>query len=370
MRVKSIRLINFRNYNSEKVYLNEKLNIFLGNNAQGKTSLLESIYIASIGRSYKSNRDRELINLSKNQAYIGVEVESDRGERFIEIKLDVDNPKRVKVNRIELDKVSEIIGNLNVVIFSPEDLKLIKEGPAERRNFLDIEISQIKPKYRHNISKYSRLLYQRNRLLKSAYRDRKLLETIDSWDMQLAETGAEIIYERMEFVNSLSTISKDIHKNISGNQEELNIEYIPSFEIEDYDLKGLKSVFEKKLKDSLNDDVESGRTFYGPHKDDIEILVDNKPCRIFGSQGQQRTSALSLRLAEVELIKNEIGEYPVILLDDVLSELDVNRRKKLIATFKNIQTIITSTDDIVLEEFDQKEKSVFYINSGRIERNG
>lgn len=370
MRVKSIRLINFRNYNSEKVYLNEKLNIFLGNNAQGKTSLLESVYIASTGRSYKSNRDRELINLEKNQAYIGVEVESDRGERFIEIKLDVDNPKRVKVNRIELERVSEIIGNLNVVIFSPEDLKLIKEGPSERRNFLDMEISQIKPKYRHNISKYSRLLYQRNRLLKSAYRDRKLLDTMDSWNIQIAEAGAEIMYERKKFVNNLSMISKDIHKNISGNQEELNIDYIPSFDISDYHLEELKEVFIKKLEESINDDVESGRTGFGPHKDDIEIMIDDKPCRVFGSQGQQRTSALSLRLAEVELIKSEIGEYPVILLDDVLSELDINRRKKLISTFKNIQTIITSTDDIVLEEFDQKEKSVFYINSGRIERNG
>lgn len=384
MRVKNIRLINFRNYNSIKLELNDKLNIFLGNNAQGKTNLLESIYIASAGKSYKTNKDKELINLSKRQAYIGIEIETNRGDRFIEIKFDIDSPKRIKINRLELEKISELIGVFNVVIFSPEDLKLIKDGPSERRDFLDIEISQIKPKYRYSLAQYNKTLYQRNRLLKSAYYDKKLLDTIESWDLQLAKYGSDIIYQRQKFVEDISKVSGRIHKNISGNREELSVIYIPSFDIDDNlseysdsSLKGeslerthyIEKEFIKKLKNSIDDDLERGRTYYGPHKDDIDILIDDKSCRIFGSQGQQRTSALSLRLAEVEIINKEVGEYPVILLDDVLSELDEIRRKKLISTFKEIQTIITSTDDIDIEEVNDNEKSVFYIKSGSIERN-
>lgn len=364
MRVETIRLINFRNYRNIKVELNPKLNIFLGDNAQGKTNLLESIYISALGRSYKTNRDRELINHEKTQAYIGLETVNERGDRFIEVKFDLKRPKRIRINKIELDRVNDILGNLNVVIFSPEDLKLVKEGPGERRDFLDNEISQIKPLYRHNIQKYNNVLFQRNRLLKS--RNRDIYDTIEVWDSQLAEFGARIMTDRMNFIDKLKKISSGIHRDITGGKEKLDIEYISSVNYISSDFKELRDYYREKLENGISEDIERGNTGLGIHKDDLEINIDGMSCRNYGSQGQQRTAALSLKLAEVELIKEEIGEYPVILLDDVLSELDINRRTKLISSFRDIQTIITSTDDIELEEYSSSEKTLFHIEQGNI----
>lgn len=366
MHVKNIKLINFRNYDKLDISLNEKLNIFLGENAQGKTNLLESVYMASVGKSYKNSRDKDIINLKKDKAYIGIEVETERGIRFIEVKLEKDKQKRIRVNKLELEKNSELFGNLNVVIFSPEDLKLIKEGPIERRVFLDTEISQINPRYRRNLQNYNKILFQRNKLLKICQKNSRYKETIEPWDAQMSKIGSEIILERINFIDKLSKISKEIHKNISGGREVLCIKYLPSFEVRDMDLNNLQQKFLKLLKSSLEKDIERGSTSYGVHKDDIDIVIDEKSCRLFGSQGQQRTAALSLKLAEVELIKLEIGEYPVMLLDDVLSELDFNRRKQLISTFKNVQTIITSTEDIEINDLKESDKSIFLIKNGKI----
>ncbi|MTI72020.1 MAG: DNA replication/repair protein RecF [Firmicutes bacterium] len=377
MYVKSIRLINFRNYNNLRIKLNKKLNIFLGNNAQGKTNLLESINISSLGKSFRTNKDKELINIDKNEAYIGLEVEKKDFNKLIEIKLEKNKGKRVKINRVELEKISEMIGVLNVVIFSPEDLKIIKFGPGERRNFLDTEISQLKPMYRYNIGKYNKILYQRNNLLKNIQFDKNKIKLIDVWDEQLTNIGSNIIINRLSFLENISSISKKIHKNITGGLENLNLNYLNSFPIKDIidsenNMKSLKNDIKNRfldiLKKNLNKDIEKGTTQIGPHRDDIEILINKKDARIFGSQGQQRTAALSLKLAEVELINNEIGEYPVLLLDDVLSELDVNRRKFLISTFKDIQTIITSTDDIDLTEIKDLNKSIFCIEKGIVKK--
>lgn len=362
MYVKSIKLINFRNYENVNINLNQGLNIFLGNNAQGKTNLMESIYIAAIGKSYRGNKDRELINFEKHQAYIGVEVETLRGNRFIELKFQRDAKKRLRVNKLELEKLSELFGNLNVVIFAPEDLNLIKDGPSVRRDFLDDEISQIKPKYRYNIQKYERILFQRNKLLKlNRGRDKSQFEP---WDIQLAEIGAEILTERLRFVDKLSQISKSIHSKISGGKEELGISYISALKISEKTKAEIELEFYNALKSSLSLDLEKGTTEYGPHRDDIDININGISCRIFGSQGQQRTSALSLKLAEIELIKLEVGEYPVLLLDDVLSELDFERRRYLISTFENVQTIVTSTDQ--MELIDIADKSIFYIENGKV----
>ncbi|MTI68440.1 MAG: DNA replication/repair protein RecF [Firmicutes bacterium] len=377
MHVKSIRLINFRNYNNLRIKLNKKLNIFLGNNAQGKTNLLESINISSLGKSFRTNKDKELINIDKGEAYIGLEVEKKDFNKLIEIKLEKNKAKRVKINRVELEKISEMIGVLNVVIFSPEDLKIIKFGPGERRNFLDTEISQLKPIYRYNLGKYNKILYQRNNLLKNIQYDKNKIKLIDVWDEQLTNIGSNIIINRLSFLENISNISKKIHKNITGDLETLNLNYLNSFPIKDIidsenNIKSLKNDIKNRffdiLKKNLNKDIEKGTTQIGPHRDDIEILINKKDARIFGSQGQQRTAALSLKLAEVELINNEIGEYPVLLLDDVLSELDVNRRKYLISTFKDIQTIITSTDDIDLTEIKDLNKSIFCIEQGIVKK--
>ncbi|KNF07301.1 DNA replication and repair protein RecF [Gottschalkia purinilytica] len=366
MYVKSIRLINFRNYDNLKIELNKKINIFLGDNAQGKTNLLESIYICSSGKSYRSSKDKEIINIKKDKAYVGIEVEKDNFNKYIEIKFEKDKPKRIRINKIELDRVSELIGNLNVVIFSPEDLKLVKEGPLERRTFLDTEISQIKPKYKYNLNKYNKILIQRNKLLKSSQFDNNNLKTIDIWNEQLSNIGSEIIISRTNFLRTLSKISKEIHKKLTGSNEELEVRYVPSFNIKDINKDKLKEQFKEILNKNIEKDIEKGTTEYGPHRDDIDIIINNMPCRIYGSQGQQRTAALSLKLAEVELINMEVGEYPVLLLDDVLSELDINRRKYLLSTFKDIQTIITSTDDIDLDDIEDISKSTFYIKQGNV----
>ncbi|MDO5707321.1 MAG: DNA replication/repair protein RecF [Andreesenia angusta] len=364
MRVKELKLINFRNYKKLKLALNPRLNVFLGDNAQGKTNLLESIYIAALGKSYKTNRDREIINLDKEQGYLGLKLDTNRGERLIEIKFDINNPKRVKINRIELERINDILGNLNIVIFSPEDLKLIKGGPSERRDFLDNEISQIKPLYRYNIQKYNSILYQRNKILKS--NNKGLLDTLEIWDEQMIEYGSYIISERIKFINKLRRISKRIHKDISNGKEELEINYNSSIPFKNDNLEDIKNNYKISLKNNISEDIERRSTGRGIHKDDLEILVDDKLCRNYCSQGQQRTASLSLKLAEVDLIKEEIGEYPVILLDDVLSELDMNRRTKLISSFQDIQIIITSTDDIDLEDYRGKKRSTFIIKEGTV----
>lgn len=366
MYVESIKLINFRNYTNLDIKLNKNLNIFLGPNAQGKTNLLESIYISSIGKSYRTNRDRELINMNKSVGYIGLKVIKDEFVKYIEIKFENNKNKRVRVNKIETDKLSDLIGQINVVIFSPEDLNLIKGGPSERRTFLDEEISQIKPSYRYDLNKYNKILFQRNNLLKRIKYNNNDLSMIDIWDSQLIESGVKLITSRIKFVERLSKISKSIHEKLTTNSEELFVGYLCSFEIDTEDTEKIKEEFRKVLIDNLDRDIEKGTTSLGPHKDDIEILINGMPSRVYGSQGQQRTSALSLKLAEVDLIKEELGEYPILLLDDVLSELDINRRKSLVETFKNVQTIITSTDNVEIDEIDEKYKSVFHIKNGQI----
>lgn len=368
MYVESIKLINFRNYINLDIKLNKNLNIFLGPNAQGKTNLLESIYISSTGKSYRTNRDRELININKNAAYIGLCVVKDEFIKYIEIKFEKDKNKRIRVNKIETDKLSELIGQINVVIFSPEDLSLVKGGPSERRNFLDNELSHIRPRYKFNLNQYNKILFQRNNLLKKARYNSSCLKTIDIWDRQLVSIGVSLIKDRMEFIEKLSKISTDIHKKLTESDESLTVKYLSSFDI-DCEEETISDIFQKNLKESLNKDIEKGSTSFGPHKDDIDLFINNMSCRIYGSQGQQRTTALSLKLAEVDLIKDEIGEYPILLLDDVLSELDIDRRKSLIKTFKDVQTIITTTDDIDIEEIDEidkESKSVFLIKDGKM----
>lgn len=362
MYVKSIKLINFRNYENTKIDLSPRLNLFLGNNAQGKTNLLESIYIAAIGKSYRLTKDKDLINFNKDKAYIGVEVETSRGSRLIEFKFQRDSKKIIRINKLELEKLSELTGNLNVVIFAPEDLSLVKSGPSERRAFLDTEISQIKPRYRYNMNRYNKILFQRNKLLK--FRRRAQLEQLEPWDVQLSDVGTEIILERLKFTEKLSAISREVHANITGGKENLSIDYRSSFDLGELSGREISGKYYNCLKSSRLSDLEKGNTEYGPHRDDIEIELNGVSCRTFGSQGQQRTAALSLKLAEVELIKSEVGEYPVLLLDDVLSELDIERRKYLISTFKDIQTIVTSTDDVDL--FENDSKSIFNIEGGRV----
>lgn len=382
--VKNIKLINYRNYKSLSMNLDERLNLFLGNNGQGKTNLLEAIYLSSTGKSFRTSKDKELICIDKNEGYVGVNVEKTDNTKLIEVKLERSKNKRVKVNRIEIEKLSEIKGQLHTVLFSPEDLKIIKEGPSERRNFLDTEISQIRPYYYHNLNKYNRVLFQRNNLLKKLNMYNNNKELLEVYNIQLANIGTEIIINRIYFIRKISSISKEIHNKLSGGLEDLKLEYISSVDIKKIlsnideevfnNIKSLKdtiksevhSTYLTQLNENIETDIVKRTTQIGPHRDDISVKVNGLESKTFGSQGQQRTAALSLKLAEIDLIKVETDEYPVLLLDDVLSELDINRRKFLITTFKDIQTIITSTDKVGLKEIEDLSKSTFHIENGKI----
>lgn len=365
MHVDNIRLINFRNYDNLNINLNKKINIFIGKNAQGKTNLLESIYICATGRSFRTNRDREIINFDKDEAYIGANMHVGKFDRFIEIKMDRDRPKRIKVNKTELKNYRELYSGLNVVVFSPEDLKLVKEGPSERRRFLDLEISQIKPVYSYNLTRYNKILFQRNNILRSNKFKNDIRPLLDIFDLQLAKIGTDIVIERDKYVKELSDISKVTHNKITLSNEDLELIYQTNIDIVSSKLE-MERIYLENLKSNTSRDIESRSTSVGPHRDDIMMTINNKDVKTYGSQGQQRTVVLSIKLSEVELIKREKGSYPVLLLDDVFSELDEERRRYLIKSFHNIQTLITMTDVVDLKEMDNIEKSIFYIEDGKL----
>lgn len=366
MNIESIRLINFRNYKSLTIELNPKINVFVGNNAQGKTNLLESIYMCATGRSFRTNSDREIINFDKDEAYIGANININGFKRFIELKMERDNPKTIRINKIALKNYKELDSGLNVVVFSPDDLKLVKDGPAERRKFLDLSISQIKPVYKHNLSRYNKILFQRNNLLKSRKSKSEIISLLDIFDLQLANIGTEVILSRMKYLEELSKVAKRIHYSLTFEKEKLDLKYMSNVDIKHRDKRTIEKNFLKGLKYNRDKELRIGSTGIGPHRDDMDISINGVDVRTYGSQGQQRTTVLSLKLSEVEIIKNDRGNYPVLLLDDVFSELDENRRDYLIKSFNNMQTIITSTDLLNLDGLDEIGKSTFYIENGEV----
>lgn len=366
MNIESIRLINFRNYRSLNIALNKNMNIFIGKNAQGKTNLLESIYICATGGSFRTNRDKELINFDRNEAYIGANLSLNGAKKFIEIKMDRNKQKRIRINKVELKNYRELNSGLSVVVFSPEDLRIVKGGPFERRNFLDLSISEIRPVYRHNLNRYNKILYQRNNLLKSNKSKSDILNLLEIFDLQLAKAGTEIILSRKEFLDKLSNESYKIHKSLTLGDEKLSLNYISNVNFLGQSKDDIEINFFKKLNSSIKKDLITGNTEIGPHRDDIEIKINNMDTRAFASQGQQRTIVLSIKLSQVEMIYMEKGVYPVLLLDDVFSELDGERRKYLSQSFSKMQTIVTSTDLLGLEELERLNKSIFYIEQGKI----
>lgn len=365
MYLKSLELINFRNYQNLKLDLGKGLNIFVGENAQGKTNIVESIYYISSLRSHRTIRDRELIKWGKNRAYIKAVTQKIPGEYTVEFLLDTQDKKSIKINGVRINKNYEVLGTVNTVIFSPEDLRLVKDGPAIRRRFIDNELNQIRPKYHHYLLQYNQCLLQRNNLLKSAFKSPSLKTTIEVFSEQLAEYGSFIISVRSEFIKKLSLISKLIHRKITDGKEELDIIY--SCSLEEYnDKKSIKENLLKKYTDFLDEDIEKGYTTIGPHRDDIIIKINKMDARVYGSQGQQRSAALSLKLSELEIIKSETGEYPILLLDDVLSELDIKRQGFLLDTLKDIQTIITCTSLNDINAFHFSQKCVYKVSDGMI----
>jgi len=354
MFIKEIKLENFRNYDFEKIKLNEKTNIIFGDNAQGKTNILEAIYINSLGKSFRTNKDKELIK--ENKEIAKVEIKFEKNNREEKINLELNDKKIFYLNDIPLKKTSEIIGKINVVLFTPEDIGILKDDPLRRRKFLNIMISQLRPLYIHIFSQYKKTLEQRNNYLKQIKYENKSKANLDIWDEQLIKLGKKIYEYRKEFIEKINNKIKDIHLGITSEKEFIEIKYKSNINIENY---------EEKLKKNRELDIQKGYTSIGVHRDDFEIYINNKNAAIYGSQGQQRSSIISLKLAEAEVIYDEIEDYPVILLDDFMSELDNKRVKGFIKNIKNNQVLITTTDKISL---DTMVYNLFKVNNAQINK--
>lgn len=357
MVIQNIKLKNFRNYKQLNLNLCEKTNILTGNNAQGKTNILESIYISCVGKSFKG-KEKELIYNFEENAKIEINAKKEYSNFKVEIYLNKKENKKILINGIPVQKIGQLLGGINAVFFSPDELKLIKEAPACRRKFLDIDISQLNKKYFYTLISYNKILIQRNNILKS--KDKSLYPMIDIYNRQLAKAGSYIIEKRIEFILSISKNAKKIHYYITEN-ENLDISYSCNFEIKD----DIYNSFLENLQKSEEKDFKLGYTSIGPHRDDIKIISNDMDIRTFGSQGQQRTSALSIKLSELQYFKQITGEYPLLLLDDVFSELDQKRKNKLIKYCSFVQTIITSTD---VKDLNDINACIFNVNKGTVNK--
>lgn len=360
MIIKSLELADFRNYESLNISFDCGTNILYGDNAQGKTNILEAIYVSATTKSHKGSKDKEIVNFQKEESHIRTYIEKDGIEQRVDMHLRKNKSKGIAVDGNKLKKAADLMGLLNVVFFSPEDLSIIKNGPAERRRFADLELCQLDQFYLYNLNNYNKIINQRNKLLKDMYFNPGLKETLNIWDSQLVSYGSKIIERRSIFASQLSEIIKDIHLKLSGGKEQITIQYEPNVRIED---------FEKFLKNSQDKDIRSKITSVGPHRDDFAFMVNGIDIRKYGSQGQQRTAALSLKLSEIELVKKITKDTPVLLLDDVLSELDSNRQNYLLNSIGEIQTIITCTglDEFINNRFEINR--IFRVNNGKVEEN-
>lgn len=357
MIIKSIELKNFRNYEDLNISFDEGTNILYGDNAQGKTNILEAAYMSGTTKSHKGSKDKEMIRFGESESHLRTVVVRGKKEYQVDMHLKQNRSKGIAINQVPIKRAAELFGILNIVFFSPEDLNIIKNGPSERRRFLDSELCQLDKIYLSDLTSYNKILGQRNKLLKDMVFSPDLADTLPVWDIQLVETGKKIIKRRKQFVEELNDIVHDIHFRISGGKEELFIKYEPN--IDDI-------FFEDELNRAKVKDKKLCQTSVGPHRDDLLFSIGNVDIRKFGSQGQQRTSALSLKLSEIELVKKSIKDTPILLLDDVLSELDSNRQNYLLNNICNIQTIITCTglDEFVRNRFQINK--VFEVINGQV----
>ncbi len=357
MFVKSLELKNYRNYGEMEIHFAEGSNLFYGDNAQGKTNILESIYLSGTSKSHRGGKDKELIRFGEDEAHIRLFLNKRDVEHRIDLHLKKHKAKGIAIDGMPIRRSGDLLGMLNLIFFSPEDLAIIKNGPAERRRFLDMELCQLHQIYTNDLSNYNRILKQRNQLLLQIGFQESLIDTLDIWDEQLVTYGQSIIKMRETFVGELNEIIQNIHEKLTGGRETIQVTYEKSCEAHEF----LEQLREKRKKD-----LKHKNTSIGPHRDDIKFMINDIDVRTYGSQGQQRTAALSLKLAEIELVKRRIGETPVLLLDDVLSELDSNRKGYLLESIKDIQTFITCTG---LEEFVNSQLVLdkkFYVENGTI----
>jgi len=357
MYIKSLQLKNYRNYDDLDISFDKGTNILYGDNAQGKTNILESIYLSATSKSHKGSKDKEIIEFEKEESHIRTFINKRNEDFKVDIHLKKNKSKGIAINGIPIKKAKELFGILNIVFFSPEDLNIIKNGPSERRRFIDLELCQLNKLYLIEIANYNKILNQRNKLLKDIAFKPNLISTLDIWDEQLVNYGKKIISMREEFMDSINSMIIDIHRDLTGNQEELNLIYEKNTKERDF----LEELIKNREKD-----IKYKITSVGPHRDDFGVFINKIDVRKYGSQGQQRTAALSLKLSEIYLVEKMIHDKPVLLLDDVLSELDKNRQNYLLNSIKDIQTIITCTglDDFVTNRF--KINKLFQVVKGNV----
>ncbi len=357
MVIKSLKLKNYRNYELLNLTFDPKTNILYGDNAQGKTNILEALYLSGTTKSHRGTKDRDLIQFGYDESHLETVIEKNGILFQIDMHLKKNSPKGIAINKIPIRRAGELFGIVHFVFFSPEDLNIIKEGPAGRRRFIDLELSQLDRVYLSNLSNYNRIINQRNSLLKEIVYQKDLIDTLDIWDMQLAEYGTKIIERRKKFVQEVNEIIGEIHEKLTGGREKIQLSYETS--AGDFSM-------EEMLRKNRERDIRFKSTSAGPHRDDLCFRVGSLDIRKFGSQGQQRTAALSLKLSEIELVKMMIHDTPILLLDDVLSELDKNRQNYLLDSIHDIQTVITCTglDEFVNHRFSINK--IFYVKNGTV----
>ncbi len=356
MYITEINLKNFRNYQEQKIEVDKGINIFYGDNAQGKTNIIEAIFLCSMGKSFRAKKDKELIQF--NELSTTVQIDYERQDRQGKIKAQIGEKKEFFINGIKQTKISNVVGKINVVTFSPDDIKMIKGGPDGRRKFIDMMISSLKPNYMYLLNNYNRVLDQRNSYLKQIVKDKKNQELLDILDEQLADLSYQIYEYRNQYFEKFASIIQDTHNIITQNtkkEEIIKIKYISNAKE--------KQEFLQNLKQNRALDLSRGYTSIGIHRDDFLIYINKKVVSVYGSQGQQRTTTLTLKLCELRIVSEEIGEAPILLLDDFMSELDENRRSSFLQNLKNNQVIITCTDNIALEKEHSKS---FYVENGAV----
>lgn len=352
-------MLNYRNYEALDINLGQNVNVFMGDNAQGKTNILEGIYYCAFAKSHRTSKDKELINWKADSAFLSVGVGKARLDKRIDISILKDGKKAISINKIKIKKIGELFGNFNVVMFSPEDLKIIKDSPGVRRKFIDMELCQLNPKYYYNLVQYNKILNERNTVLKNRSINSDVL---DIYDIQLAEFGYNIVEERIKYINKLNQYSQKIHNDITSGKENIEFKYISTIK----DLDNIKDNFYTLLQRNRRRDIEKGITSVGPHRDDFMVYINEIDTKSYGSQGQQRTAVLTIKFASLKIIKELTGEYPVLLLDDVLSELDFSRKRYILSTIGEIQTIITCTGIEDLYEYLDDKSKVFKVKDGAI----
>ena len=357
MHIESIQLKNFRNYEFLEMEFDDGTNILYGDNAQGKTNILEAICLCGTSRSHRGSKDREIIKFHEEESHIRMTVCKNDLSYRIDMHLKKNKAKGVAINSLPIKKARELMGVVNLVFFSPEDLNIIKNGPSERRRFLDMELCQLDTVYLTDLASYNHIVNQRNKLLKDIYFNFDLKNTLDVWDSQMISYGKRIIEKRKEFIEELNSIVKEIHKSLTGGLETIEILYEPNVGAEQ---------FQENLFYNRDRDLKMKMSSTGPHRDDFCVMANGIDIRKYGSQGQQRTAALSLKLSEIYLVKKRIKDTPVLLLDDVLSELDRNRQNYLLDSIHDIQTIITCTglDDFINHQF--MINKVFHVVKGEV----